>query len=467
MNRIISATIGLVLLLAPFSGLNAAENFNPSFLLSDSEFTDYLALDQDGIQHVLDRGYLGNYLAEDVDGRLRPVSEIIWWTAQMYGINPKVLLVMLQKEQSLVEDDSPDQGQLDWALGYGVCDNCNHDTPSIQRWRGLAKQLRSASMQFTEGYLVDIEERGETVMGYGPGITTTIDDTLVTFANAATAALYTYTPHIHGNENFVKLWSRYFGIFYPTGSLLQDKDTGGVYLIQFGKKLPITSRTALYSRYNPNMIIPVDRTVLEAYPDGREISFSNYSLLQAPNGGIYLLVDDLLRPIASQEAFRATGFSPDELISVSWDDINAFELGETITADTEYAQGTLLQDTATGGIYFTQDGVKHPIMSREILANRFTNWLINPTDPDELDAYETGAAVKLMDGTLVKAPASPDVFVISEGLRRPIMSEEVFLGLGYKWENIIIAEERSVLLHELGEIVLITVEDDIETALNQ
>lgn len=220
MNRIITATIGLVLLLAPLSSLNAAENFNPSFILSDSEFTDYLALDIEGIQHVLNRGYLGDYAVEDVDGRMRPVSEIIWWTSQMYGINPKVLLVMLQKEQSLVEDDSPSQDQMDWALGYGVCDSCTHSDPSIQRWRGLAKQLRSASMQFTEGYLIDIAERGETVMGFGPGITTLIDDTYVTFANAATAALYTYTPHLHGNQNFVALWSRYFGIFYPTGSLI-------------------------------------------------------------------------------------------------------------------------------------------------------------------------------------------------------------------------------------------------------
>jgi len=464
MNRFLITTIALVLLLSPLSNVKAGENFNPSYILSDSEFTDNLALDLEGIQHVLDRGYLGDNAIEDVDGRVRPVSEIIWWTSQMYGINPKVLLVMLQKEQSLVEDDSPDQGQLDWALGYGVCDDCNHNTPSIQRWRGLAKQLRSASMQFTEGYFVDIEERGETVMGFGPGITTQIDDTTVTFANAATAALYTYTPHIHGNENFVALWNRYFGIFYPTGSLLQDKDSGGVYLIQFGKKLPITSKTALYSRYNPNMIIPVDRTILEAYPDGKEISFPNYSLLQAPNGGIYLLVDDTLRPIASQEAFRATGFNPDEVVIVDWEDIEAFELGEEITTETEHAQGTLLQDTSTGGIYFTQDGIKYPIMSREVLANRFTNWLIEPTDPVLLTQYKTGDPVLLMDGTLVKAPESPDVFVISEGLRRPIPSEEVFLGLGYKWENIIVAEERSVLLHELGETLLITVEDDIETA---
>lgn len=460
------AIIALILATLPAQTTLAANIFNPNFIISDAEFVDVDSLDNGDIQYFLERGSLADYETEDIYGRVRSAADIIYWTAQTHGVNPKVLIVMLQKEQSLIEDPNPDQGQLDWALGYGVCDNCNHNTPSIQRWRGFAKQLNSAALQFVEGYFVDIDENGETVMGYGPGLTSKIDGEYVTFANAATAALYTYTPHLHGNENFYKLWNRYFGVYYPVGSLLQDKDSGGVYLIQYGEKRPITSKTALLSRYNEDLIVPVDRTILEAYPDGTPISYANYSLLQTPNGGIYLLVDDTVRPIASQEAFRAIGFNPDEVISVSWDELDPFTTGETITAETEYPQGALLQDSTTGGVYFVENGNKHPIKSREVLDNRFSYWIISPQTPEELAEYKLSDPVKFMDGTLVKDITEPAVYVISEEKRLPIPSEEIFLGLGYEWEDIVVTDTKSLEMHELGEVLDISPDDEVVEIAN-
>ncbi len=465
MKQIFFTFISLSLVLAPLTPTLASSDFNPNFVLSDTELTDIFSMDRNDIQRILDKGGLSDYYTEDIDGRERHIADIIWWTSQMRGISPKVLLVMLQKEQSLIEDPTPSQDQLDWALGYGVCDDCTHDDPDIQRWSGISKQLNSAALQLNEGYLADIETDGETVMGYGPGITTIIDNEYVTFANAATAALYTYTPHLHGNELFVTIWNRYFGIYYPSGSLLQDNTTGGVYLIRFDEKRPITSQTALLSRYNSDLIISVDPTVLQSYADGPAISHANYSLLQAPNGGIYLLVDDTIRPIASQEAFRSIGFNPDEVLAVEWEDLAPYTEGESITADTLYPQGTLLQNSTTGGVYFVENGIKQPLMSRDILDNRFANWLIAPMSEAELDEFETGDPVKFQDGTLIKGSA-PDVYVVSEGERRPIPSEDVFLGLGWNWDNIVLTDDRTLELHELGEAVYMTTEEDIEAATN-
>jgi len=461
MKQTLIASIALILALSPLSNVLASSSFNPSFVISDDELTDIFSMDRNDIQRILNKGGLADYYTEDIDGRTRHIADIIWWTSQMRGISPKVLLVMLQKEQSLVEDMTPSQDQLDWAMGYGVCDDCTHDDPDIQRWSGISKQLNSAAMQLNEGYLQDIEDDGETVIGFGPGITSYIDDTYVTFANAATAALYTYTPHLHGNELFVTIWNRYFGIYYPSGSLLQDNTTGGVYLIYFDEKRPITSQTALYSRYNSDLIIPVDPTVLQTYADGIPISHANYSLLQTPTGGIYLLVDDVIRPIASQEAFRAVGFNPDEVIAVSWEDLGAYSEGEAITAETAYPQGTLLQDTTSGGVYFVEDGIKQPLISRDVLNNRFAAWPIVPKTPEELDQFATGDPVKFFDGTLIKGP-DPDVYVVSEGQRRPITSEEVFLGLGWKWENIVLTDEKTLELHPLGETVYMNTEENLE-----
>lgn len=430
-----------------------AFTFNPNYIISDQELEDTFSLDLDGIQRYLDRGFLGDYVSEDHDGDEMLAAEIIWQAALTYDLSPKFLVVLLQKEQSLIDDDDPTENQLAWATGYAICDSCSKSDPDLQRWSGFGKQVNSAAAQFREGYLTDLEESGETTAGFGPGIPTEIDDIPVTPLNDATAALYSYTPHIAGNENFVRIWSQYFSQNYPTGSLLQARGEAGVWLIQYGERRPITSAAALHSRFDADNIIPVDETTLLQYEVGNPIAFPNYSLLQAPTGTVFLIVDDVRRGIDSMETFRNIGFNSDEIIEVTWEDLEPYEEGDIITLQSQYPQGSLLQNTATGGIYFVMEGEKHPLISRTILDENFSHWLIHPTAPELLDTYPVGDPVKLSDSTLVKAADDPSVYVISEGERRLIPTEEVFNAMGWKWENIVVTDVKTLELHPLGAVI--------------
>jgi len=192
---------GALLVGAPINAL--AFDFNPNYILSDSELHDSFSMDLNQIQHFLSRGYLENYVTEDWQGNLKYASDIIWRAAQNNRINPKFLLVLLQKEQSLVEDNTPTDRQLDWATGYAVCDNCSKSDPAIQRWKGFGKQVNSAAMQFSDGYMADIEAVGSTQGIYGPDIPVIIDNQVLVPENAATASMYAYTPHIQGNQNLL------------------------------------------------------------------------------------------------------------------------------------------------------------------------------------------------------------------------------------------------------------------------
>ncbi len=454
--------VALALLGVLFPSIFPLLAFNPNYLISDEELTDATAMSLRDIETFLRRGYLGEYETENHEGEEKTAAEIIYDAAIAHQMSPRFLLVLLQKEQSLIEDDDPTQKQLDWATGYGICDVCTTTTESAQRWKGFGKQVNSAAMQFRDGYLADIEAYGKTVAGYGPGIRTTIDDVHVTPQNAATAALYTYTPHLHGNENFVALWTNYFTQNYPSGSLLQARGEDGVWLIKYGERRPITSRAALVSRYNPDNIIQVDASTLLQYDIGDPIAFPNYSLLRNEEGKIYLIVDDERRWIRSMEAFRAIGFNEDEVIDVTDEDLDAYDVGASITEESADPKGHLLQNSTTGGVYFVADGIKHPLLSRTILDLNFKDWAIVPTAPELLETYETGDPVKLAEGTLVKADDTPAVYVISDSKRRPILSGEVFETLGYSWENIVVTDAKTVNLHELGESIEIeVVEDDL------
>ena len=427
-----------------------AHAFNPNYLLSDWELTDPFALDFNQIQHYLNRGYLSDYFSEDWEGKMRYATDIIWRTAQNNLMSPKFILVLLQKEQSLIEDDDPTDKQLDWATGYGVCDDCSMDDPAIQRWKGFGKQVNSATLQFTEGYLADIENTGCTG-NYCVGEEMTIDGTTVIPENAATAALYAYTPHLHGNENFVEIWSRWFTLPYPTGSLLQVDGESGVYLIEYGYRRAIMSWSSLLSRYNPDLIIEVSKTVLEAYPDGRSIDFPNYSLLTDEDGTIYLLVDDTLRPIDSIETFRFIGFAEDELVEISNDDVALFEIGSTITIESAYPQGNLLELTTNGAMFYIQDGERHPIFDDSILNARFPGQVATPAAPVEVEQYTEGDPLELPDGYLISLADDPTVYIISENERRAITSAEVFTSFGWSWDDIIVVPQVVLDMHDVGD----------------
>jgi hypothetical protein len=139
-----------------------------------------------------------------------------------------------------------------------------------------------------------------------------------------------------------------------------------------------------------------------------------------------------------------------------------------ITVETVYPQDALLQDNTTGGVFYVENGLKHPIVSREILANQFADQTIVAVDPENLDSYARAEDVGFAEGTLMGVTGSPDIFVVSEGERRPITDEITFFTYGWSFDQVVWTNERSVLLHPLGESVSTDLdgEDHIEVAGN-
>lgn len=447
-----------------FSPAAKALAFDPNYIISDDEMRDSTTMDFPQIVAFLSRGYLSTYRTEDVNGLYRNAAQIIYATSQTYGINPQVLLVLLQKEQSLVTDDSPSRGQLDWATGYGVCDSCHVGDGTMARFQGFAKQVNSAALQFIEGYMADMDSRGVTAGKYGPGLPVNIDGTAVTPANAATAALYAYTPHLHGNQNFAALWNAWFGRDYPDGTLMQVPGESGVWLMQDGYRRPITSQSALRSRFNTSLIVSISKTTLERFAVGKAISLPNYTLVKDESGNISLLVDDSLRKIDSMATFHAIGFSEDEIIDITNNDAANYDTGEAITSTALYPQGRLLQLKTNGAVFYIENGTRHAVLDKSVLKARFPNDTLFPAAPIEVEQYKEGKAVGLNDGTLVKVADNPTVYVISDGLRRAIPTESVFTSFGYSWKNIITVTQSVLNLHPLGDPLQSATEDTVKAA---
>lgn len=138
-----------------------------------------------------------------------------------------------------------------------------------------------------------------------------------------------------------------------------------------------------------------------------------------------------------------------------------YSIGKTITSTSTYVTGALLQDTKTGGIYYVIDGTKAPLIDKILLTTKFKDQKIIKAAAGELDKYTKVSPVLLDDGTLVKTDNYPIVYLISNGQKRPFANEEVFTGLGYKFNNIITVSSQFLYNYQQGEAIQ-KIETEIE-----
>ena len=179
--------------------------FSASSLLSDADFTDTGALTAAQIQSYLEHPCCGtgSSLATYSQGG-KTAAEAISEAATASGINPIEFLVRLQVERSLICQPASTY-KIDEALSCGCPDNSSCSS----MFAGFDKQVTCAGDAFKK-YLTNIKNTGDSGYGWGPHKTTVSSDKYkVTPDDAATAALYTYTPWVYNGGNYLhwQVWN--------------------------------------------------------------------------------------------------------------------------------------------------------------------------------------------------------------------------------------------------------------------
>ncbi|WP_022891191.1 cell wall-binding repeat-containing protein [Agromyces subbeticus] len=228
----------------------AGGDFTPGDLIADVNFYDKAAMSESQIQGFLQQMVgscatslcLANYKATTPNrtwsyGTCSPyagaanesAARIIFKVQEACGLSAKVILVTLQKEQSLLTNPQPTQEVLRKAMGYGCPDTAACDST----YYGFFNQVYAAARQLTwygnpGGSFTWLKVGQPNHVLFHPD-----DDRCggasVTIANSATAALYYYTPYqpnaaalvdlygtgdscsSYGNRNFWRMYSDWFG----------------------------------------------------------------------------------------------------------------------------------------------------------------------------------------------------------------------------------------------------------------
>jgi len=429
---------------------SASSVFDPNFIISDEEMQDKTAMTRYDVDRFLDSkaSYLRNYKTKDIDGKTKKASEIIYNAAKEYNINPKYILVTLQKEQSLVTAKSPSQKQLDWATGYAVCDSCSMNDPKVMKYKGFAKQVDNSAGVIRWYYdNTDhpvVKQKNETIK---------IDNTNVKPASWATAFLYTYTPHLHGNQNFWSIWNDWFAQGYPNGTLLKAVGSSDYWLIQDGKRRRFKTTTSLVTRTDPKYAVVIPDTELKNYQIGVEISLPNYSILK--NKSKYYLIDNYtIRPFASYKVVQKLGYNPQEILEVSSSDITGYTLGTTITIENAFPTGVVYYIKDLKEYFLLKDNILKPILSRSVVDANYRDIPLEKHNKTILKNYKVVyEPINFKNGTLLEAEGL--IYVIEDGKKRPIPNTKTFLAMGYKSTNVVKTDIITTMGIPMGEKVFL------------
>ncbi len=208
--RIARFSAVMVLVAAVVLGLATqafAADFDPEIVISNDNMRASTSMSEKQIQAFLETqtGPLKSLVTTDYAGVKRSASAIIWRACQAWQISPKVMLTMLQKEQSLLTRTTLQTNTLSRAIGAGCPDATTNRYPGFgqQMWQGA--RLLSSYGEGNVNFPVYYSGIAKTIYKH-PDYGTKLYP-----KNLATFKLYVYNPSVSGNTNFWTIYRRYFG----------------------------------------------------------------------------------------------------------------------------------------------------------------------------------------------------------------------------------------------------------------
>ncbi len=118
---------------------------------------------------------------------------------------------------------------------------------------------------------------------------------------------------------------------YPSGALLQDKTSKGVYYVKENKKYPIICSEILNANFPYNYIIKTETEELNKFESGEPVKFKDGILIKTHGSPtVYLISEGKRLPINSAETFDALGYQWDSIITVSNEILNLHSLSNPL-----------------------------------------------------------------------------------------------------------------------------------------
>lgn len=253
----------------------------------------------------------------------KSAAQIIYDVAQQFSINPQVLIVLLQKEQSLITDEwpIPQSSQYKTATGYG----CPDTAPCDAEYFGLTNQLTWSGRMFRA--IMDASPTwytpyvlGNNYIQYNPN--ESCGGSNVFIENRATQALYNYTPYqpsqealnagwgqvdcgAYGNRNFYLYFTSWFGP--SNGFIYRTVEDGRMYILGNNNDyyyIPNADQLRNYGfGFKVRSFVNINTTALSSYTNAGDLT----SLVRFGGSQDVYLIDNGNRYYVNFATYNALG----------------------------------------------------------------------------------------------------------------------------------------------------------------
>lgn len=294
-------------------------------------------------------------------------AEIIYEVGLSCGVSPKALIVLLQKEQSLITDDWPWSIQYRSATGYG----CPDTAPCDAEFYGFFNQVYAAARQFKR------YARNPTSFNYRSGQTSYVlynpnsrcGGSNISIENSSTAGLYNYTPYqpnqpalnnlygigdgcsAYGNRNFWRMYNDWFGT--TLGSyLLRSSENATVYLISDENKYPIADGSLLDALYPLGSV----KYVSQQYLDRKTTGAPLLRLIRGADGTIYFFDAGIKLAFTSCETIAHYGYTCGQTVG-----LNTIQLSKLVSGPNMIR----IFGTTSGKKFYIASGEKREIFDAQ------------------------------------------------------------------------------------------------------
>lgn len=354
----------------PAAALNGSM-FDPGLIISDSVFYDFGTMSVADIQRFLDGRVAACRAAADRPGCLKDyrlshpavtgspgrctslpaqsnisAAQLIHDVGRACGINPRVLLVKLQKEQGLITATDPSPRAYDFALGMDCPDSpsgCSAASAGFfwQLYKGAGQLNWYSNPAGSFTWL-----RPGTVISrpYYPNRPSCGSQSF-RLQNKATAALYYYTPYVpnqaaldnlystgdscssYGNRNFWRFFSDWFGSPIGGGFLLKAA-RGDTFFIVDEVKYRVPNEELLASLAPLGPVGEISRDYLDSFATAGDMT----PLIRNANTDRYSFIDNGKRVrFATCEQVASFGLDCSAAITLTSPQFSALASGGEVT----------------------------------------------------------------------------------------------------------------------------------------
>ncbi len=369
---------------APAVAAPPGSAFDPGLIISDSVFFDFGSMTVEQIQQFLE-SRVADCRAEDpaidclknvkIDIPETPATgpddvgpcaaipaksqasaaEVIHAIANACGINPRVLIVTLQKEQGLVTSTKPTSYMYRAAMGFG----CPDSDPAIcgKVFVGLFNQVYRAARQFRwygnpAGSFTYWKPGRVISMRYNPK--SSCGSKSFELKNQATANLYYYTPYTpndaalnnlygtgdscsaYGNRNFWRFYHDWFGSPIGGGYLLKSASSGN-YLIVNNLRYQVNDPALLETLKPLGPLGEISQAYLDSFQDAGVMS---PIVFDSVTNTRYLLVDSSRYEITDCSIAAQYGYDCNLAVPLTTLQINNFTNGGVLSRFVQSSSGS-------------------------------------------------------------------------------------------------------------------------------